>query len=119
MAEVNQGIDSKITKLPIPTGPEPPTPQPTSVPGPKAQVQQFTPKELIHGSLEERKEIIGAVKNNLNNLMTSIQDLISIDERVMGIYHKELYPEEAAAAEKKYEEALAKAKARQQGETPK
>ncbi len=106
MAEVNQGTDSKI-------GENIPSIKPTSVPGPQPEVRTLTTKDMIHETLEERMELIGALRNTLNNLMGCIQDLIKVDERAMGIYHKELYPEEAAEAQKKYDKALKEAQERQ------
>ncbi len=106
MAEVNQGIDSKI-------GDNIPSIKPTSAPGPKAEVKTLSTKDMVYETLEERKELIGALRNTLTNLMSCIQDLIKIDERAMGIYHKELYPEEAAKAQEKYDKALKEAQERQ------
>lgn len=114
MAELTQSGDSHLAAKPS-------IPKPTSVPGPKAEVKQFTTRELIREALEERKEIIGAVRSSFNHALNTIQDLINQDERVMAIYHKELYPEEHAEAEKKYKAALEEAAKRQVdgSETPK
>ena len=112
MAEASQNVSSKL-------GENVPSVKPTSVPGQPAEVRTLSTKDMVHETLEERKELIGALRNVLENLSRSIQDLIRIDERAMGIYHKELYPKEAAEAQKKYDAALKEAQERQQIQTPK
>jgi len=122
MVEANQSVSSKIGEnIPSvkPTVNVPNSAIPTAQPGPEAQVRNLTTKDLVHEILEERKELIGALRNTLQNLMGCIQDLIAIDERAMGVYHKELYPEEAAEAQKKYDAKIKAAKEKQATETPK
>lgn len=65
----------------------------------------MTPKEILVQALEERKERIGALRNAINNTIQTVQELIGQDERIMGIYHRELFPEDIPKEEKKTSDA--------------